>query len=193
MKIQQLSSDIAGIAKDAIDQVGETLVHGRDVVGESLEKGAHAIADVGGSSVSTMSGAIHEGSKKLGTLASLIGAYASLRTIASAMNGPFTGVLGALGLQRRRSTFATVMGATGLVVAGAAVGAGVALLVAPASGARTRESLNRRFRTIRRDAKGVVRDAEVAAKDVVHKVEDKARETVGSVRSAVGARNGTSA
>lgn len=132
MKIQKLSSDIAGFAKDAINQVGETLEHGRDVVGDSIEQG------------------VDVSSKRLETLGNLLGAYMSLKTIASAINGgPMRTLLGALGLQRRRSVLSTVMRTSGLVLAGAAVGAGVAMLVAPQSGSATREAILRRVRTLR--------------------------------------------
>jgi len=49
-------------------------------------------------------------------------------------------VLGVLGLARRRSYF---LEGLALVGAGAAVGAGVALLLAPASGSETRKRLSR--------------------------------------------------
>lgn len=189
MKMQKLSADLAGIAKDAIEQVGESIEHGRDAMGDSLDKGIHAIADA-----SARRSFMSMGAKRVGQLAGILGAYTSLKSLGSALDFvPVDDVLGYLGLQRRRSAFASVMGGVGLVAAGAAVGAGVALLFAPQSGVRTRAMIDRRFRSMKQDARGAVRDAEVAAKDAVHRVEEKARDAVGSVKSAVGTSVGSTA
>lgn len=55
-------------------------------------------------------------------------------------------VLGTIGLVRRRNALLTgAMGAVGFLVLGAAVGAGIGLLFAPASGKRTRETVEQRI------------------------------------------------
>jgi hypothetical protein len=62
----------------------------------------------------------------------------------------FDDVLAAIGLVRRRNAIvAGVMGAVGLLVVGAAVGAGIGLLFAPASGKRTRETVEQRIASLR--------------------------------------------
>jgi gas vesicle protein len=72
---------------------------------------------------------------------------------------------------------------TGLLV-GAAVGAGVALLLAPASGEKTRRVLRRRAHSLRRDAAGgwvsareearrLLRQKKAALKDRIDQVADR--------------------
>ena len=51
-------------------------------------------------------------------------------------------VLGVIGLERRPSTLGRVLPALGLVAVSAAIGAGVALLLAPTSGSRLRAKLS---------------------------------------------------
>jgi hypothetical protein len=54
-------------------------------------------------------------------------------------------VLGVVGLERRRSTLDRLLPALGIFGAGAAAGAACALLMAPSSGAETRERLGKRI------------------------------------------------
>lgn len=54
-------------------------------------------------------------------------------------------ILSALGLERRSGAFARIAGSIGLLAAGVAVGAGVAMLFAPRPGAETREQIGRRL------------------------------------------------
>lgn len=59
--------------------------------------------------------------------------------------GSTDGVLGLVGLRRRRSMFSQVMSAVGIIAASAAVGAGIVLLVTPQTGPQVRDRLTRMF------------------------------------------------
>jgi hypothetical protein len=80
-------------------------------------------------------------SKVLWTLGSLIGAQ---QAVNAARRFQADDLLGVVGLQRRRSAAQVILPAIGLVSLGAAVGAGVALLIAPSSGAELRQRLSER-------------------------------------------------
>jgi hypothetical protein len=54
-------------------------------------------------------------------------------------------VLGALGLQKKTSALGIVLPMMGTLVAGAVIGAGIGLLFAPASGRRTRQTVETRI------------------------------------------------
>lgn len=84
-------------------------------------------------------------------LATLVGAYRSLKALGRAVDvGRVSqGALRAMGLQRRGSTLGRVLRGAGMVAVGAAVGAGVALLLAPDSGARTRQAIRDRVRGVK--------------------------------------------
>jgi hypothetical protein len=53
----------------------------------------------------------------------------------------YDGILRTVGLARRRSMLSYVIPTVGALIAGAAIGAGVGLLFAPASGRRTRQNV----------------------------------------------------
>jgi hypothetical protein len=78
-------------------------------------------------------------------------------------------VLGAFGLAQRRSTFAQNLALLGV---GAAVGAGVALLLAPASGSETRKRLS----------EGVEKLSEQAT-EKLHEAQEEIAEAGGRVRN----------
>ena len=80
-------------------------------------------------------------SKVLWTVGSLIGAQQAVKV---ARTFEVNDLLGVIGLQRRRSAAHAILPAIGLVSLGAAVGAGVALLIAPSSGAELRQRLSER-------------------------------------------------
>ena len=60
-----------------------------------------------------------------------------------------------------------------LMVAGGIVGAGVALLLAPQSGQRTRRDIMRRAKKVRSRAEGAVDDLSVNINDLVETIGDK--------------------
>lgn len=185
MNIQDLKSDLVDMARDALGQVGDTLEHGR----EAVEETAGAIP-------SKMEVMLDGGSRRLRTLASVVGAYASIKTLASALDGMPSSkrILRTFGLQRRPSALAQTFTGIGIFAAGAAVGAGVALLLAPQEGKQTREIINKRFQSLRTDATHVAHDVETAARDAIHNAEESAAGAVHDVTNAVrGASTGEEA
>ncbi len=76
--------------------------------------------------------------------------------------------LGWVGLTRRRSPLAAI----GIFSAGALVGAGVAMLFAPLSGAETRRRILKGFQGLKGDAETTLHRAESEAKVVGEKVEE---------------------
>jgi hypothetical protein len=62
-------------------------------------------------------------------------------------------VLELIGLQRRHSALGAILPAMGLVAFGAAIGAGVGLMLAPSSGRRLRQDMSERFDQMREKMK----------------------------------------
>jgi len=123
---------------------------------------------------------------RLTTLGKVIATASSVKALTSAMNPsvPMQWALGAMNLQRRPSTMSRIMTGVGLIAAGAAVGAGVALLLTPRNGAQNRDALRRTLQSLRRDATEVVEQVETRAHDAVEQVENKAREVAQHVESS---------
>ncbi len=69
-----------------------------------------------------------------------------------------------------------------LVLAGAILGAGVALLVAPQSGKATRRDISRYARKARRKVEGVAGEVADSVADMADAVEEKAEELLGKGR-----------
>jgi hypothetical protein len=103
------------------------------------------------------------------TVGSMIGAHKAQNVARSLEDG----VLGVIGLERRRSMLDRVLPAVGLFGAGAAAGAACALLLAPASGAETRARI-----------RGRVRDAKEQFDEGLRRGEEKLHEAAGRVQSA---------
>lgn len=79
-------------------------------------------------------------------------------------------ILAALGLERRRSAFDVLLPALGIFAAGAVLGGGVALLLAPKSGRETRQNLKGK------------------ASELTHRIGESAGEIAEEVRDAVAHR-----
>lgn len=75
-------------------------------------------------------------------------------------------------------------GGFGLFLVGVAVGAGLALLYAPRSGAETRAELRRGARRLKRRARILAEDAQERAEDLVRHGRSAAREVVRDARDA---------
>lgn len=90
--------------------------------------------------------------------------------------------LGLVGLRRRRTSFATVA----LVGGGVVLGAGIMLLLAPASGRDARRQLQKLFQDLSGRAKEEVREVKDEAKRVAGEVKEKAGEVAGEVKEKVG-------
>ena len=166
MNIRKLPSELAGMARHALEDVEETLEQGRDAVIETKDEG-----------LSSMSSMIDRGARGMHTLRSAVVAYASLTALATALKNVSPGrrILGAFGLQRRPSTLVSVATNLGVFAAGAAVGAGVAMVLTPQSGAEARQKISKFFKSVRSDAEGVARDVTDAARNAASEVSDAAR------------------
>lgn len=142
---------------------------------------AHDARDEGAHMISSWSGLARD---KLHTLATAIDPVMAAQWM-----------LRGVGLQRRPSTLSRVAMGAGVFVAGAAVGAGVAMLLAPQSGERTRADLTRWMTGARKDAEETLKNAETAAKDGARDmvanaeaaVTEGAHEVASSLEGAIGA------
>ena len=100
-------------------------------------------------------------SKALWTLGSMIGAQQAAKFARSVGGVELNDVLGVIGLERRPSAFSRALPAVGLIAVSAAVGAGVALLLAPSSGDELRARLSDGLDDVKTrldDVKGRVND-----------------------------------
>lgn len=68
--------------------------------------------------------------------------------------------------------------AAGMLIAGGVIGAGVALLLAPQSGERTRRQIGRYARKVRTSAEELVRDASESVHDLVEDLSTKTSELI---------------
>lgn len=76
-------------------------------------------------------------------------------------------------------------GGIGVFLLGVAVGAGLALLYAPRSGAETRAELRRGARRLRRQARILAEDVKDSAEDVVRTTRAAARDAARDAREAI--------
>lgn len=107
-------------------------------------------------------------SKLIWTIGSIIGAQ---KALGLARSFEVDDVLGRVGLERRRDTLDRLLPALGLFGAGAAAGAACALLMAPSSGAETRERLNKRIQTAKEQLDDGIRHTQERIHDVTQRVE----------------------
>src|SRR5687767_1333922 len=85
---------------------------------------------------------------------------ASSKAVAAARDIRANDILGPLGLERRRSALETTLPAIGFFLGGAAIGAGVALLMAPMSGKQLRSEIGKRASDVKERAKERVEELE---------------------------------
>ncbi len=161
VNIQKLPTEIANAARHALDEAEDTYEHGRDTLAEKRDEG-----------LSSMSSMIDSGARGLQTLRSAAQTYVTLDAIAASLDkaAPGRRMLGLLGLQRRPSVIARVATSAGFFLAGATVGAGVALLITPRSGAAMRATIAGLFRSARRDAESAARSVETSAREAIDAV-----------------------
>jgi len=147
MNIQNLGSDIAEAARD---------------VGHSLE-------DTGSQGAAMASHGYDRASKGLRTVSALVASLASLRTLAHATEAiaPGRRLLGMMRLQRRPSVISRISMGAGFLVAGAAVGAGIALLLAPRTGVQMRKQIARGLRALQHDTEEAATQAVESVKTSV--------------------------
>ncbi len=168
MNMNTVKSDLSHFASDAIE-------HGQEAVR----------APVG------------RATDKLASLSRVVAAATSVKALSKMISSdaPMNWVLGAMGLRRRPSVLSRIGTGVGFVAVGAAVGAGVAMLLSPRTGPQNRAMLQQRVKSLRHDATkaaddvgaralGVAHDVEDRARDIAHDVKTTAREAVQSVETA---------
>ncbi len=138
---------------------------------------SHLAADALEQGQEALHGPVSAATDRIATLSKVVAAATSAKAISKVLNPdvPMNWVLGAMGLQRRPSTFSRIATGVGLVAVGAAVGAGVAMLFSPRSGAQNRALIQKSVKSLRRDAEEVVDEVGTRALDVAHDVENRAR------------------
>lgn len=183
MNINTVKSNLSDLASSTLEQVTETLQHGQEVLSDTGRS-------VGKDVSRTASKVLHSDpvttvTDKLATFGKVVAAATSAKALAKALNPevPLHWALGAMNLQRRPSAFSRIATGVGLVAVGAAVGAGVAMLLTPKTGSENREALRRALQGLQHDAEGVVEQIGTKAQDVAEQVETKARDVVQNVES----------
>ncbi len=146
---------------------------------------SHLAADAIEHGQEALHGPIGLASDKIATISKVVAAATSAKAISKMLNPdvPMNWVLGAMGLQRRPSTFSRIATGVGLIAAGAAVGAGVAMLLSPRTGPQNRALIQRGVRSLRRDASEAIDEVETRAQDVAHDVENRARDLAHNVET----------
>lgn len=184
MNMNTVKSNLSDLAASTLEQVADSLQHGQEILSDGTRT-------VGKDVSRTASRLLHSDpvstvGDKLATVGKIVAAATSARALASALNPdvPMRWMLDAMRLQRRPSAFARIASGFGLVAAGAAVGAGVALLLSPKSGAQNRAALRRGLQGFQRNAENVAEQVETKARDVAHTVETSARGVMGEAHEA---------
>ncbi len=178
MNLNTVKSNLSDIAASTL----ESLSHGQEVLSDTSKSVGK---DVSRSASKLMhSKPVNTVSKQLSTLGKVVVAATSAKALSSALNPevPMQWMLGALNLQRRPSTFARIATGIGLIAAGAAVGAGVAMLLSPKTGEENREMLRRSIQSLKRNAQDVAEQVETKAHDVAQNVETKTHNVIVEAR-----------
>lgn len=185
MNLNTVKSNLSDLAASTIEHVAGTLHHGQEALSDTTKTVSKDVSRT--ASKILHSDPVSTAGDKLATLGKVVAAAGSVKAIASALNPdvPMRWMLGAMKLQRRPSTFSRIATGVGLVAVGAAVGAGVAMLLTPKTGPQNRAALRRGLRVIQRDAESVVEQVETRARDVVGQVEGKAQEVEATARGVI--------
>lgn len=178
MNLNTVKSSLSDIASSTL----ESLSHGQEALSDTSKSVGK---DVSRSASKLMhSKPVDTVSKKLSTLGKVVVAATSAKALSSALNPevPMQWMLGALNLQRRPSTFSRIATGVGLIAVGAAVGAGVAMLLSPQSGEENRRALRRSIRSLQRNAEDVAEQVETKAHDVVQNIETRTHNVIVEAR-----------
>lgn len=128
---------------------------------------------------SAKSGTQHAASSARSTLFDGIHALSSIVSMVRDLQ--VSDALGWVGLQRRRSGLLPFA----LFGAGIVVGAGVGMLIAPRSGAKTRRAIFDALKGVEEKAEAEAKDLEQKAEKLVGKVENKVMEKAGDAKDAL--------
>ncbi|MEO7594643.1 MAG: YtxH domain-containing protein [Byssovorax sp.] len=146
--------------------LNDTIKIAKNVLAAANEEAGHAVGTAKHAFGTAKVGAEHAASSARSTW--LDGVKAAAGLIAVMRGFQAEDALGWVGLTRRRSPFAAI----GLLGAGALVGAGVAMLFAPQSGAETRRRIMKGIEALKGDAQSTIDRAEAEVKMVGDKVEE---------------------
>lgn len=183
MNLDTVKSNLSDLASSTLDHVADSLHHGQEVLSDTSKT-------VGKDVSRTASKLMHSDpvtsvADTITNVGKVIAAATSAKAIAKVLNPemPLQWALRGLNLQRRPSALSRIATGVGLVAVGAAVGAGVALLLTPKTGAQNRAMLRRTLTGFQQDAEELAEKVETTAHDVAGQVETKAREVADKVES----------
>jgi gas vesicle protein len=183
MNLNTVKSNLSDLASSTLDHVADTLKTGQEVLSDTSKT-------VGKDVSRTASKVLHSDpvssvADKISTVGKVIAAATSAKAIAAALNPemPLQWALRGLNLQRRPSAFSRVMTGVGLVAVGAAVGAGIAMLLTPQNGEQNRATLRRTLKGMQHNAEEAADQVETTAREVAGQVETKAREVADKVET----------
>jgi gas vesicle protein len=147
---------------------------------------SHFASDVIEHGQAAMHTPVSRATDSLASLSRVIAAAASARALSRVLSPEVATnwMLGAMDLRRRPSALSRFGTGFGFIAVGAAVGAGVALLLSPRTGKENREMLQRRVKSLRRDASKAVDDVSTRALSVAHDVEARAGDIAHDVKNA---------
>jgi len=178
MNLDTVKSKIADFGHSALDSVEESFNDGKHALMDTTE---HMGKDISHAADKAVHGIKYSDAVK--TLGNVAAAVTSARVIGSFINPErgYRWFLDSVGLQRKPSVFSRIGWGTGFILCGAAVGAGVAMLLSPKSGPENRDYLYKGYQGIRRDAEKTVKSLESKAQDIMHNVEKQATDVVHNV------------
>lgn len=148
--------------------LNDTIEAAKNVLSAANEEAGHAVGTAKHALGSAKDGAEHAAASARSSW--LDGVKAVTGMVAVMRGFQAEDALGWVGLTRRRSPFAAI----GLFGAGALVGAGVAMLFAPVSGAETRRRIMKGLEGLKGEAQSTIDRAETEVKAVGEKVEELA-------------------
>jgi len=146
--------------------LNDTIEAAKNVLSAANEEAGHAVGTAKHAFGSAKDGAEHAAASARTTWLDGVKAVTGMMAVMRGFQAE--DALGWVGLTRRRSPFATIA----LFGAGALVGAGVAMLFAPVSGADTRRRIMKGLEGLKGEAQSTIDRAETEVKAVGEKVEE---------------------
>jgi hypothetical protein len=175
MTLHTMKSDLSDLASNTLDQVTRSLHHGQEAIVDGTttagRDASRAVADM------LHSAPVNRVGDAIANVGKVLAAVTSARALASVVRPevPARWVLGALQLQRRPSMISRIAVGAGVLTVGAAVGAGLSMLLSERSGKQNRARIRRAYKAFRHDAEEVAEQVETRVHDAVTAVETAAR------------------
>lgn len=162
-------NDVMGTAKNAYGSA-------RNGADQAVDAAMHAVESAKGKSAEAVSTVRSTFLDRMNAISGVLAALGSLRA---------NDALGWVGLSRRQSPLASFGVFSAGFAAGAAVGAGAGLLLAPTSGAELRQNIKRSIQTFGRDSEKAIHDVEAQVGAKVEEVGAQAKDAATNVRDTV--------